>query len=75
MHLLLDLDTMSRETRENFFSAKIHPMENHRDQISEMLNMLVVQQRNIRFNDARLQRAKDLALELISDLEKEYHIK
>jgi hypothetical protein len=50
-------------------------MENHREQISEMLNMLVVQQRNIRFNDARLQRAKDLALELISDLKKEYHIK
>jgi len=75
MHLLLDLDTMSRESKENFFSAKIHPIENHRDQISEMLNMLVVQQRNIRFNDARLQRAKDLALQLISDLEKEYRIK
>ena len=74
MHLLLELDTMSRETKEKFFSAKIQPMENHRDQISEMLNMLVVQQRNIRFNDARLQRAKDLALELISDLKEEYHI-
>jgi len=75
MHLLLDLDTMSRETKENFFSCKVHPMENHREEISEMLNMLVVQQRNIRFNDARLQRAKDLALQLISDLEKEYRIK
>ena len=75
MYLLLDLDTMSRETKENFFSCKVHPMENHREEISEMLNMLVVQQRNIRFNDARLQRAKDLALQLISDLEKEYHIK
>ena len=31
--------------------------------------------RNIRFNDARLPRAKDLALQLISDLEKEYRIK
>jgi len=50
-------------------------MEIHREEISEMLNMLVVQQRNIRFNDTRLQRANDLALELISDLEKEYHIK
>jgi hypothetical protein len=75
MYLLLDLDTMSRETKENFFSAKIQSMENRREQISEMLNMVVVQQRNIRVNDARLQRAKDLAIELISDLEKEYHLK
>jgi hypothetical protein len=75
MYLLLDLDTMSGEIKENFFSAKIQLMENRREQISEMLNMVVVQQRNIRVNDARLQRAEDLAIELIIDLEKEYHIK
>ena len=39
-----------------------------------MLNMIVVQQRNLKFNDARLQRTKELAIELISDLKKEYQI-
>ena len=49
-------------------------MENKNSEIREMLNMVIVQQRNIRFNDDRLQRTKELANELISDLEKEYHI-
>jgi len=37
--------------------------------------MTVVQQRNLRFNEIRLQRATELANELINDLKKEYHLK
>lgn len=39
-----------------------------------MLNMIVVQQRNLKFNDARLLLTKELAFELISDLKNEYQI-
>jgi hypothetical protein len=41
---------VQRKPRE-FLLCQNPPMENHREEISEMLNMLVVQQRNIRFND------------------------
>jgi len=74
-YLLLSLDTMSKETRENCFAVKTEPLENKRGEIKEMLNMIVVQQRNIRFNEGRLQRAEELAIVLISDLQKEYHLK
>ena len=73
---LLSVDTMSKETRENYFSAKIDPLETRRVEIREMLNMIVVQQRNLRYNnDTRLQPAKELASELIIDFKKEYHLK
>ena len=73
---LLSLDTMSRDTREYYFSVKIESLETKRDKIREMLNMIVVQQRNLRFNvDTRLQPVKEHANELISDLKKEYHLK
>ncbi len=72
--MLLALDTMSKQTMENFFSIKTEPLENKRNQISEMLNMTVVQQRNLRFNDTRLLRAKKVASELISEFKKEYHL-
>ena len=75
MYTILALDTMSQETKDKFFSAKIEPMENKRSEIKEMLNMVIVQQRNLRFNDARYLRAKELANELIIDLQKEYNIK
>src|SRR5258705_13935162 len=74
-YMLLSLDTMSKETRENCLAVKIESLENKRGEIREMLNMVVVQQRNIRFNEGRLQRAEELAIELISDLKKEYHLK
>jgi hypothetical protein len=72
---LLSLDTMSRETKENFFTTKTASLENKRTEIRELLNMTVVQQRNLRYNDNRLQRAKVLANELINDLKKEYRLK
>jgi len=74
MYNLLALDTMSKETKEHFVSAKVGSLENKSSEIKEMLNMVIVQQRNIRFNDDRLQRTKELATELISDLQKEYKI-
>ncbi|MDZ4809183.1 MAG: hypothetical protein SGI96_13085 [Bacteroidota bacterium] len=49
-------------------------MENKRDTITKMLNIVVVQQRNLRFNDGRLQQAWELANELINELKREYHI-
>ncbi len=73
-YMLLALDTMSKETKENFFSSKIESMENKRGEIKEMLNMTVVQQRNLRFNDTRLLIAKKVASELISQFKKEYHL-
>jgi hypothetical protein len=73
---LLSLDTMSTETREYYFSDKTKSLESKRDKILEMLNMIVVQQRNLKYNiDTRLQPAKELANELISDFKKEYNLK
>lgn len=37
--------------------------------------MAIVQQRNLQFNDLRLQQAKELAIKLMSELEEEYHLK
>lgn len=75
-HMLSSLDTMSIETREHFFSYTTGSLENKRDKISEMLNMVIVQQRNLRLQlNTRLPKAQLLATELISDLKKEYHLK
>ena len=75
-HFLVTLDTMSKETRENFFSYKIGSLESKREKISELLNMVVVQQRNLQFQiNTRWRDAHALATELINDLKKEYHFK
>jgi hypothetical protein len=71
---LFEIDTMSKATMEKYFSAKIEPLENKRNEIRGLLNIVVVQQRNIRFNNDRLLHTKKLANELISDLKKEYKI-
>jgi len=74
-HLLASLDTMSVQTRESFFSYKTGTLENKREKIGEMLNMVVVQQRNLRNQiNNRWQQAHVLATELINDLKKEYHL-
>jgi hypothetical protein len=73
---LIDLDTMSKETMTGFISRKVESLETKRAVIKEMLNMCIVQQRNIFFqNETRLKPAKDLAKELITDLKKQYHLK
>jgi len=71
---LLLLDTLSAKAKEEYFSIETPSLETRRVEIRELLNMAVVQQRNLRFNEIRLMRAKDLATELITDLKKEYHI-
>jgi hypothetical protein len=61
-------------SKEGYFGVETASLENKRVEIRELLNMAIVQQRNLRFNETRLLRAKDLATELIADLKKEYHI-
>ena len=74
-YYLVELDKMSSETREQFFSVKTGSLENKREKINEMLNMVVVQQRNLRLQIAtRWKEAQLLAIELISDIKKEYHL-
>ena len=69
------LDTMSKLTMENIFSRKVESLETKRAVINEMLNMCIVQRRNIvNNNDTRLHPAKELAKELITSLKKEYHL-
>ena len=74
-HQLLSLDTMSKKTKEDYFIVETASMENKRIEIRELLNMAVVQQRNLRYNDTRLLRAKVLANELIDESKKEYRLK
>ena len=74
-HFLVSLDTMSNETRENFFSYNTGSLENKREKVKELLNMVVVQQRNFQFKiNTRWQQAQALATELISDLKNDYHL-
>jgi hypothetical protein len=74
-HFIWQLDTMSNASKENIFPANIGSLENKREKIKEMLNMIIVQQRNLRLNiNDRFRRAEVLAVELVSDLKKEYHL-
>ena len=74
-YFLVSLDTMTRKTMEQLFSRKLESLENKRADIKELLNMVIVQQRNFQRNvDVTLKQAEELAIELISDLKKEYHI-
>jgi hypothetical protein len=52
------MDTMSGETTENYVTTET----------------AVVPQRNFRFNEDRLQKTKNLFVELIHDFKKEYHL-
>ena len=69
------LDTMSTKTKKSFFSSETGTLENKREKIMEMLNMVIVNQRNHRnqvnkcFSEASI-----LAAEIINTLKKEYHL-
>lgn len=66
---------MSNETKEHFFSLETGSIENKRESIKEMLNMVVVQQRNLQLQtDTRWKEAYELAIELINNIKKEYHL-
>jgi len=73
-YVIMEIDTISHETKERYFSAKIGPLEDKRNEIKMLLNSVIVQQRNLKYNDPKLLKTKKLASELISDLKKEYHI-
>lgn len=73
-HFLWELDTMTRKTMETLYT-NVESLENKRAIITEMLNMIVVQQRNLRRNiEDPWKRADELAVELINDFKKEYHL-
>jgi hypothetical protein len=75
-YFLVSADTMSRHTMERLCSRKVESLENKRADIKELLNMVVVQQRNFQRNvDVSLKQAEELAIELINELKKEYHLK
>jgi hypothetical protein len=74
-HFLASLDTMTNKTRETIFSYKTGSLENKREKVKELLNMVVVQQRNFQFQiNTRWRDANALATELINDLKKEYQL-
>ena len=75
-YFIASIDTMSTKTIENFFTINIESLENKRSEVKQMLNMIIVQQRNLRRDiDIPWKEAEELAIELINDLKKEYHIK
>jgi hypothetical protein len=73
---IASIDSLSPALIENYFSIKTESLEPKRDKIMVLLNMAIVQQRNLRFNiDSRLKPTKLLADELINELKNEYHLK
>lgn len=74
-YFLADLDTMSAKTMESLYPVDSESLENKRNEITEMLNMTVVQQRNLRRDmEVTWKQAEELAVELMNDLKKQYHI-
>ena len=74
-YFLFQFDSISRETMENLFPAHPESLENKRNEIRELLNMVIVQQRNLRKDiNGDWKEVGEMAHELIRDLKKEYHI-
>ncbi len=74
-YYIWSVDSMSKEEKEHFFSAAVSSLENKRAEIQELLNMVVVQQRNLRYGmEVRMPKAMTLANDLIADLKKEYYL-
>ena len=72
---IYSLDTLSQSTLDNYISRITPSLESKRIEVTEMLNMIVVQQRNLRYGQDKLVTAEKLAIELISDFKDSYHIK
>ena len=68
------LDTMTKATLNSYLSVQSQSLEKNRDAITELLNMVVVQQRNFRIGADKLLKAESLAKELINDFTEEYHL-
>lgn len=74
-YFLFSYDTISKGTMESLFPADPESLENKRSEIREMLNMVVVQQRNLQRDiDDEWPQAEVMANELINDFKKEYQI-
>ncbi|MDZ4822393.1 MAG: hypothetical protein SH856_02930 [Flavobacteriales bacterium] len=74
-YFLFSYDTISRETIENLYPANPESLENKRSEIKALLNMVVVQQRNLRNEiEGDWPQAEAMANELINDFKIEYHI-
>lgn len=74
-YYLASYDQISRETIENLYPANPESLEDKRSEINEMLNMVVVQQRNLRKSlEGDWPQAEKMAKELIKDFEEEYHL-
>ena len=74
-YFLFSYDTITRETKENLYPANPESLESKRSEIRELLNMVVVQQRNLRNEiEGDWPQAEEMANELINDFKKEYHI-
>ena len=74
-YFLYSYDTISRDTIESLFPANPESLESKREEIRELLNMVVVQQRNLQKNiESDWPQAEEMANELINDFKKEYHI-
>ena len=74
-YFLFSYDSISRETIEGLYPSNPESLENKRNEIRELLNMVVVQQRNLRNSiQSDWPEGEKMANELVNDLKKEYHI-
>jgi hypothetical protein len=72
-HYLYSYDTITPEIMENLFPTHPESLENRRNEIRELLNMVVVQQRNMRSSlESDYPEAEQMARNLINDLKNEY---
>jgi hypothetical protein len=74
-YFIYTFDTISTNTLNKFFTRETVALEINRSEVTELLNMIVVQKRNLRFEEGRLNQAKNLAIELIKEFTEEYHLK
>ena len=74
-YYIMNIDTMSTKTIESLYPANPETLETKRNEIREMLNLIIVQQRNLKLDiDALWMEAEKLAIELIKGLREEYHL-
>lgn len=72
-HYLMTIDSLFMTTRETIYPEKPESLENKRTEIKELLNMVIVQQRNLqRDMDVRWKEADEMAGTLIEELGNEY---
>jgi len=72
---IFGLDTVSQSTINELLSRSTPSLENKRADVNELLNMIVVQQRNLRFGGEKLVQAEQLAASLINEFREVYHLK